>query len=396
MKKIILLSLIMGFALSNIHAQMQMAASNGNISIAASPAPLAYVKVGINYLPTTLSSNSKDYAFTVGNSLHTTSGAYNFGIYSSAYSSSAASGRAYGVYGMAGNSTIGYNYGVYGSITGSQWGAAIYGSANGNGDAYIGGNYAGYFFGPVYSTDNMYATAFLPNSDKRLKKNITPLTNTVSNKISQLKAVTFKFKTRQELRADGTIPTDTSRSDTVNGKFVNYTHYGFIAQDVQNIFPNLVYQKDDGFLSVNYTELIPLIIDALKQQDSIITQQNATISNLQQQVNNCCTKGSLLKTDDQTGINDNNNGTATPALYQNNPNPFSKQTQIKCFIPDNAMVSVIYIYDMQGTQLRKIQINGKAEETIIIQGSELKAGMYMYSLIIDGKIIDTKKMILTD
>jgi hypothetical protein len=60
------------------------------------------------------------------------------------------------------------------------------------------------------------------------------------------------------------------------------------------------------------------------------------------------------------------------------------------------LASAIYIYDMQGTQLKKVQINGKTDQSITIQGAELKAGMYMYSLIIDGKIIDTKKMVLTD
>ncbi len=139
---------------------------------------------------------------------------------------------------------------------------------------------------------------------------------------------------------------------------------------------------------------------ALKTTDSLLTvvqkQFNITTTNLQQQINSCCNKGSLDKTDDQTGINDNNTGITVPVLYQNNPNPFSQQTQIKCFIPSNAMVSNIYIYDMQGTQIKEVQINGTGNEAITIQGSELKAGMYMYSLIIDGKVIDTKKMVLTD
>ncbi len=56
----------------------------------------------------------------------------------------------------------------------------------------------------------------------------------------------------------------------------------------------------------------------------------------------------------------------------------------------------IYIYDMQGTQVKKLQINNRENTSIGIQGSELKAGMYMYSLIIDGKEIDTKRMILTE
>ncbi|MGD0711732.1 MAG: tail fiber domain-containing protein [Bacteroidales bacterium] len=396
MKKIILLGLIMGFALSNIHAQMQMSSSNGNLSIAASPSPNAWTKLGVTFSSTSSSSSSRNYTLVAGNT-PTSSMLYYYGVYGvTTYSTPESYSQTYGVFGEAANASNGYNYGVFGQLAGSHNGAGIYGADYNSGQSNTGGNYAGYFAGNVYSTANMYATNFIPTSDKRFKKNITPLTNTVSNKITQLKAVTYKFKTRQELRADGTIPTDTSRSDTVNGKFINYTHFGFIAQDVQNVFPNLVYQKDDGFLGLNYTEMIPLIIVALKQQDSIINQQNATITALQQQVNNCCTTGHLQKTDDKTGINNTSNSDATPVLYQNNPNPFSQQTQIKCFIPENSMVSAIYIYDMQGTQIKKIPINGKNSQNIVIQGSELKAGMYMYSLIIDGKVIDTKKMVLTD
>ena len=51
---------------------------------------------------------------------------------------------------------------------------------------------------------------------------------------------------------------------------------------------------------------------------------------------------------------------------------------------------------MQGTQIKKLQINNRENISISIQGSELKAGMYMYSLIIDSKEIDTKRMILTE
>ncbi len=60
------------------------------------------------------------------------------------------------------------------------------------------------------------------------------------------------------------------------------------------------------------------------------------------------------------------------------------------------MVAGLYIYNMQGTQLKKIVISDRNNVTITIQGAELTAGMYMYTLIIDGKEIDTKKMILTE
>ncbi|OUN69982.1 hypothetical protein B5G10_10830 [Barnesiella sp. An55] len=50
---------------------------------------------------------------------------------------------------------------------------------------------------------------------------------------------------------------------------------------------------------------------------------------------------------------------------------------------------------MQGAQIRRIEIAERGENQVTLQGSELSAGMYIYSLIADGKEIDSKRMILT-
>lgn len=42
-------------------------------------------------------------------------------------------------------------------------------------------------------------------------------------------------------------------------------HYGLIAQDVQKLFPQLVDEDGAGYLSVNYVELIPLLIQAVQE-----------------------------------------------------------------------------------------------------------------------------------
>jgi hypothetical protein len=53
------------------------------------------------------------------------------------------------------------------------------------------------------------------------------------------------------------------------------------------------------------------------------------------------------------------------------------------------------IYDLQGTQLKQTVIPERGEGAYILYGSELKAGIYLYSLIADGQEVDTKRMILT-
>ena len=56
---------------------------------------------------------------------------------------------------------------------------------------------------------------------------------------------------------------------------------------------------------------------------------------------------------------------------------------------------MICIYDMNGTQLKCIPLNINGYGNITINGSELKAGMYIYTLIDDGQLIENKRMILT-
>merc|ERR1711998_598639 len=90
-------------------------------------------------------------------------------------------------------------------------------------------------------------------SDVRLKEHIEPLANR-SMSILDLKGVSFRFKAKEEER-----PMDSY-----------LTHFGFIAQDVRDIFPELVREEKDGFLGLEYQSLIPLLVEQVKRQDSTI------------------------------------------------------------------------------------------------------------------------------
>ena len=84
-----------------------------------------------------------------------------------------------------------------------------------------------------------------------------------------------------------------------------------------------------------------------------------------------------------------------PKLYQNSPNPFNAETSIRYTLPENVVNAELYIYNLQGNQIRKYSISERGEGCLHINASELEAGMYIYALIADGKEIDTKRMILT-
>lgn len=82
-------------------------------------------------------------------------------------------------------------------------------------------------------------------------------------------------------------------------------------------------------------------------------------------------------------------------LSQNAPNPFSSSTTIKYELPKKAQKAVIGVYDMNGREIKIIQLPSENAGSVTINGGELQPGMYLYSLIVDGKYFDSKKMILT-
>jgi hypothetical protein len=94
-----------------------------------------------------------------------------------------------------------------------------------------------------------------------------------------------------------------------------------------------------------------------------------------------------------TGLQELTSGGAT--LQQNAPNPFSQTTQIKYYLPATVKTAYLCIYDLQGAQLKQTAIQERGEGVQTLHGSELKAGMYLYTLIADGQEVDTKRMILT-
>lgn len=311
---------------------------------------------------------------------------YNFGLKASSYSSNTLpNARTYGVYGLAGGGLYG-NYGLFGQLASGYYGAAVVGLVSNTisdyTDVYLTEQFAGYFVGNVKSTNTMYATNFTQNSDKRYKKNIVDMDSKKSlDNIMLLNPVEYNFNQRYlKSHKDSTeidIPVFDEKSQLFTKK-----HFGLIAQDLQKIYPDLVYEDADGYLSVEYTGLIPVLIQSVKEL-------KAEIESLKTKNNNAPAKVKAV-----TALNDTDPITY-PVLDQNNPNPFNQSSTIGYYIPTTVTDATIYVYDMNGTQLRTYPITEKGKGNITIQGSEFNAGMYLYALIADGKVIDTKRMILT-
>jgi len=79
-------------------------------------------------------------------------------------------------------------------------------------------------------------------------------------------------------------------------------------------------------------------------------------------------------------------------LEQNVPNPFKGTTKIHYLVPSNSQSARIKIYDITGQIIENINIENFGRGEIDVQVNKLSNGIYHYSLEVDGKIIDTKKM----
>jgi hypothetical protein len=236
----------------------------------------------------------------------------------------------------------------------------------------------------LYVNGNAWASGLFNSSDERLKTEIKPLSGE-KDKLYLLQGKSYK----KTLQASGL------KGDTLPKKRekIELSEYGYLAQEVKEIFPNLVVQDSAGYYGLNYIGLIPVIIEVLKDQRLENEKQQIQIEEQREQIKQ------LIKLMNIKSINEKvfeeNGIESIPLLLQNTPNPFNQTTEIGYYIPETVKGANIYIYDMSGFQQRNISISERGKGATISQASALQAGIYFYTLICDGKPVDTKQMILT-
>ena len=257
--------------------------------------------------------------------------------------------------------------------------------------------------GSVYSKGSL-----LTASDESYKENITSINNSL-NTIKRMRGVTYRLKGQDnEMATVNTLQSDVSSRDTLSAQspvpveIVNKIKAekkrkksGFIAQELEEIFPEAVYTLPNGKKAIAYSEIIPLLVEAIKEQQNEIDKQQNEIDELRQS-KIVQTRSAIGAVDEQSDVNSLLDEKLKAKLYSNIPNPFKEQTTISFFIPETSSRASIHIYNLQGKQIKQLNIESRGNGSVTINGYELTPGMYMYSLIVDGQEVDTKKMILTE
>ena len=421
----------------------------GSLTAGSSSVPIGVSGTGSSYGVYGVSSSGYGVYGTGSLGVYGVGGSYGtYGYSSSGYGATGVSSSGRGVYGTSGSGYgvygIGGPYGVFGNGSSyGVWGQSSYLGVYGNGTTYgvYGSSYSGegvrglstyltgvygyssnYHGGHFYSGNNnalwattgtpgaasIYAGVFEGNvwtsgnysaSDKNLKKNIQDVGDAMSI-INKLKPKNYEFRN--------------------DGKYASLhlpkgNHYGLIAQELEEVLPNLVANAPQGLgaltpapnvgnpmetsadvqqketneipdiKGINYTELIPILIKGMQEQQAQIQEQQKQINDLQ----------SLLQTiTKQGGQGRSTTLSANGYLKQNVPNPAKNTTAISYYLPEITAAAQIRITDVGGSVLKVYNVS-KGEGQVNVNSSELPAGIYNYTLYVNNKKIDTKQMILT-
>src|SRR4051794_4203759 len=85
---------------------------------------------------------------------------------------------------------------------------------------------------------------------------------------------------------------------------------------------------------------------------------------------------------------------SSASLEQNIPNPFNRTTKINYTLPQQFSSAKIIITDKSGKTLKQINVSGAGKGSLNVDASTLSSGAYQYSFYVDGRLINTKQMIL--
>lgn len=298
-------------------------------------------------------------------------------------------GRTFGVFGVASGATDGYNYGVFGVLAGTSKGAGVYGT---NSDSDYGqaldSRYAGYFNGPVKVQGNLTVTGNIsgvllctppPSSPSAQRTDATTI-----SQLNSLNAYAY-YHESSDVRQSRHV-TDTAETvfplTHMEQQVLSKQHFGLDVEQLEEVFPDLVYEDENGSKSINYVEMVPILVHAINELSvkfEALEGNNGTIKKSQQKA---------------TGINDAEERVTLLSLGQNKPNPFGTTTTIEVSVPESVQKAFIYVYDLQGKKVEQVDITARGKQNIQLSSANLTDGMYLYSLIADGKVVVTRRMIV--
>lgn len=209
---------------------------------------------------------------------------------------------------------------------------------------------------------------------------------------------------RQVMKRDAQRDNLLQQSVNEKSKIV-YT--GFVAQEVEKAAEELHYdfsgvdkpQREDGFYGLRYGDfVVPLVkaVQELSKKNDELGKMNDELkkqNDVQQNIN-IDLQNRLAKLEAMINVHQSTTNLSSASLDQNVPNPFSNSTTISYRLPRQFSSAKIIVIDESGITIKIFNLSGTGKGTLNFSSPVRVGASYQYSLLVDGKLIDTKQMVL--
>lgn len=223
------------------------------------------------------------------------------------------------------------------------------------------------------------ALAFMATSDKKFKKDIKDLEGAL-DKVNSLQGKTYHWR----------------KDEFKDKNFTEELQYGFIAQEVQEVLPEIVIKDAKGDLAMNYIALVPILVEAIKQQQNEITETKEELKTLLEDVKSLRNEIQNLKQELKgTEIKESLESSIESNVLKVYPNPSKDEINISFDISNYKDNIQLIIHDINGALLSTINVQKTKSEEVNkkIRKEDYGVGVFIVSVVVEGKIIESKKII---
>lgn len=238
------------------------------------------------------------------------------------------------------------------------------------------------FYNSATKTFNSIQVANVYNySDARAKTNIQTLT-TGMDKLLSLHPVSYNWKEsaldKSLMKSRAAVAQNSPSSNVAYGpESDSNTQYGFLAQEVESVLPEAVHTDEEGHKMINYTSLIPMLVQAVQELEATVEKQSAVIAQLQNSLN---------------GNNYAIKSTGNGKILNVTPNPATGNVSIDIEVPSNTSNVCVLISNLSGIKEYFKRIP-KGCKNIVYDASSLSSGIHIVSLSVNGIIVDNHRLI---
>lgn len=244
-------------------------------------------------------------------------------------------------------------------------------------------------------------------SDGRFKKNIKEDVPGLAF-IKQLRPITYSLDItglNKKTGIDKKISLSNEKSRSVDNAAIaqqeKNIYTGFVAQDIEKTAKKLGFsfsgvdapKNENDLYGLRYAEFVVPLVKAVQELSSMneaLQTKNAELETRLQKIEALLSGEKSTTVILQSTIKSND----APSLGQNIPNPFTGNTIIRYFIPLRVNNAQLIISDVSGRVVKTIALSSKGDGQTTITSGSFSQGIYLYSLVIDGKKTDTKQMIV--